>query len=256
MRPLVSITYMDFVLLALDPLVNYAAKARFKTGGQLRVPLVVKLTAGAKGQGVVHSQSFESWLMSVPGLRVVAPANASDAYWLMRYALRSDGPVVYVDHKRLFPTAGWLDLSHAEFDGTASVARSGRHATIVAHSYMVSVALAAARALAADGIECEVIDLRSLAPLDLPTVFKSVAKTGALLTLEEGQVVCGVGAEIAYRVQAKLGPVNVLRLGAVAAPLSSNPVLEAASLPDAARVAEAVRGLLHPLPTESPPLGA
>ncbi|HEY1725738.1 MAG TPA: transketolase C-terminal domain-containing protein [Steroidobacteraceae bacterium] len=246
LRPLVSITYMDFVLLALDPLVNYAAKARFKTGGQLRVPLVVKLTAGAKGQGVAHSQSFESWLMSVPGLRVVAPSNVADAYGLMRTALQADGPVVYVDHKRLFPTSGPLDdsVSGVPF-GAASVARSGMHATIVAHSYMVSVALAGAGLLAASGIDCEVIDLRSLAPLDLSTICTSVAKTGALLTLEEGQMGCGIGAEVACQVQAKLGPLKVSRLGAVAAPVSSNPVLEAASLPNAARVAESVRDLLQ-----------
>jgi len=246
LRPLVSITYMDFVLLALDPLVNYAAKARFKTGGQIRVPLVVKLTAGAKGQGVAHSQSFESWLMSVPGLRVVAPSNVANAYGLMRSALQADGPVVYVDHKRLFPTSGPLDDSAPEVPfGMATVSRPGRHATVIAHSYMVSVALAASGVLAATGIDCEVIDLRSLAPLDLATVCTSVSKTGALLTLEEGQVACGIGAEIACQVQARLGPVRVSRLGAVPAPVSSNPVLEAASLPDAARVAEAVRRLLR-----------
>jgi pyruvate/2-oxoglutarate/acetoin dehydrogenase E1 component len=245
LRTLVSITYMDFVLLALDPLVNYAAKARFKTGGQIRVPMVVKLTAGAKGQGVAHSQSLESWLMSVPGLRVVAPSNVADAYGLMRSALQADGPVIYVDHKRLFPTSGLLNASvHEVRLGQAAVSRPGRHATIVTHSYMVCVALTACEQLAVSGIDCEVIDLRSLAPLDLATVCASVAKTGALLTLEEGQVVCGIGAEIAYQVQARLGPVRVSRLGALPAPISSNPVLEAASLPDAARVAAAVRRLL------------
>ncbi|HEY3732108.1 MAG TPA: transketolase C-terminal domain-containing protein [Steroidobacteraceae bacterium] len=243
-RTLVSITYMDFVLLALDPLVNYAAKARFKTGGQIRVPMVVKVTAGAKGQGVAHSQSLESWLMSVPGLQVVAPSNVADAYGLMRSALQADGPVVYVDHKRLFPTSGLLStLPHEVPFGLAVVSRPGRNATIVTHSYMVSVALAACEQLAVDGIDCEVIDLRSLAPLDLDTICTSVSKTGVLVTLEEGQVVCGVGAEIACRVQARLGPVKVSRLGAVPAPVSSNPVLEAASLPDAARVADAVRHL-------------
>ena len=247
LRPLVSLTYMDFVLLGLDPLVNYAAKAHFKTGGQISVPLVLKLTAGAKGQGVVHSQSLESWLMAVPGLKVVAPSTPADAYGLMRTALRADGPVVYVDHKRLFPTAGMLDNAPAEIPfGLAAVRREGRHATIATHSYMAGVALAAATLLDATGISCEVIDLRSLAPLDLPTVCTSVAKTGALLTLEEGQVTCGVGTELAFQVQERLGPVKVARMGAVAAPISSNPVLEAASLPTAAQVADAVRLLLRP----------
>jgi pyruvate/2-oxoglutarate/acetoin dehydrogenase E1 component len=246
LRTLVSITYMDFMLLALDPLVNYAAKARFKTGGQVRVPMVVKVTAGAKGQGVAHSQSLESWLMSVPGLQVVAPSNVADAYGLMRSALQADGPVVYVDHKRLFPTSGPLNATAQQVPfGLAVVSRPGTTATIVTHSYMVGVALSACEQLAADGIDCEVIDLRSLAPLDLATICTSVSKTGALVTLEEGQVVCGIGAEIAWQVQARLGSVKVSRLGAVPAPVSSNPVLEAASLPDAARVADAVRQLIR-----------
>src|SRR3984885_3200494 len=106
LRPLVSITYMDFMMLGFDPLINYGAKLRYKTGGQLKAPLVVKTTAGAKGQGVAHSQCLEAWLMSVPGLKVVAPSTPADAYGLLKAALRHDGPVVYVDHKRLFPTAG------------------------------------------------------------------------------------------------------------------------------------------------------
>jgi acetoin:2,6-dichlorophenolindophenol oxidoreductase subunit beta len=246
LRSLVSITYMDFLLLGLDALVNYAAKARFKTGGQMRVPLVVKVTAGAKGQGVAHSQCLEAWLVSVPGLTVVAPSNVADAYGLMRSALQADGPVVYVDHKRLFPISGPLSVAtYAVPFGSASVVRAGRHATIVAHSYMVSVSLAACALLASAGIDCELIDLRSLAPLDLTTVCTSVSRTGALLTVEEGQTVCGIGAEIGCRVQAMLGPVRMSRLGAVPAPISSNPVLEAASLPDAGRIASAIRDLLR-----------
>ena len=245
MRPLVSLTYMDFVLLALDPLVNYAAKARFKTGGQIRVPMVVKLTAGAEEQGVVHSQSFEPWLMSVPGLRVVAPSTPQDAYGMMRAALRADGPVVFVDHKRLFPMAGML--ADAMFEtpiGRAVIVRPGRNATITAHSFMVSVALAAAALLEEDGISAEVIDLRSLAPLDTDCVGASVARTRVLLTLEEGQLTCGVGAEIAARLRANLPGARMGRIGAVAAPISCNPVLEAASLPNAEQVADAVRVLL------------
>ena len=106
LRPLVSITYMDFLMLGFDPLVNYAAKLRYKTGGQLRAPVIIKTTAGAKGQGVAHSQCIESWLMGVPGLKVVAPSTPADAYGLIKAAFREKGPVVFVDHKRLFPTAG------------------------------------------------------------------------------------------------------------------------------------------------------
>ena len=246
MRPLVSLTYMDFVLLALDPLVNYAAKARFKTGGQIRVPLVVKLTAGAKGQGVVHSQSFESWLMAVPGLQVVAPSNATDAYGLMRSALDADGPVVFVDHKRLFPTASWLaDAPVTVPLGLAAIARAGRDVTITSHSFMVTVALAAAAVLEREGISCEVIDLRSLAPLDDASVFASAGRTGALLSVEEGQLTCGLGAELIARLQPLLPHVAMARMGAVPAPISSNPVLEAASLPHVVGIAAAVRALLR-----------
>lgn len=245
MRPLVSITYMDFLMLGLDPLVNYAAKARFKTGGQLRVPLVVKTTAGAKGQGVAHSQCIEAWLMGVPGLAVVAPSTVADAYGLLKSALRAEGPVVFVDHKRLYPTAGEAPREPALVQfGQAVVRRPGADLTLASHGYMVRVALEAAERLASEGISAEVIDLRSLAPLDVDTVAASAARTGALVTLEEGQLACGVGAEVAFRVREAAGPVKVARVGALPAPVSSNPVLESACLPDAERVAAAARRLL------------
>jgi pyruvate dehydrogenase E1 component beta subunit len=245
MRPLVSITYMDFLMLGLDPLVNYGAKLRYKSGGQLSAPVVVKTTAGAKGQGVAHSQCIESWLMNVPGLKIVAPATPADAYGLLKSALREDGPVLYVDHKRLFPGAGEVPCVEDLIPiGKSILRRHGRDITIVAHSYMVRVAEAAADRLAAEGVSCEIIDLRSLAPLDLAAICESVARTSALLTLEEGQIPCGVGGEIAFRVQEELGPVRVARVGALPVPVSSNPVLEAACIPDAERVCQAVRQIL------------
>lgn len=245
LRPLVSITYMDFLMLGLDPLVNYAAKARYKTGGQIEVPLVVKTTAGAKGQGVAHSQCIEAWLMGVPGLKVVAPSTAADAYGLLKSALRERGPVVFIDHKRLFPTAGEVPLGEAAVPiGQAIVRRRGRHVTVATHSYMTRVAEEAASRVAAEGIDCEIVDLRTLAPLDMATVCDSAARTGALVTLEEGQLACGVGAEIAFRVREQLPALRVARVGPLAAPVSSNPVLESACLPDAERVAQAIRRTL------------
>lgn len=245
LRPLVSITYMDFLMLGFDALVNYAAKARFKTGGRITAPVVVKTTAGAKGQGVAHSQCLEAWLMGVPGLTVVAPSNVADAYGLMKAALAHDGPVVFVDHKRLFPTAGEAPLGEAITPiGQASVRRTGRDVTIATHGFMVRVALQAAAELAKGGVECEVVDLRTLAPLDIATLSTSVARTGALVTLEEGQLACGVGAEVAMRVHEALGPVRSARVGPLPAPISSNPVLEAAAIPDSARVVSGVRALL------------
>src|SRR5579864_7050284 len=171
LRPLVSITYMDFLMLGLDPLVNYAAKLRYKTGGRLCAPLVVKTTAGAKGQGVAHSQCIVAWLVGVPGLKVVAPATPADAYGLLKSALREDGPVVFVDHKRLFPIAGDVPLAESTVPlGEANILRKGVDITITTHSYMTRIAAEAATLLESDGISTEVIDLRSLAPLDMSTV--------------------------------------------------------------------------------------
>jgi len=246
MRPIVSVTYMDFIMMGLDPLVNYGAKLRFKTAGRLAAPMVLKTTAGAKGQGVAHSQCLEAWLMAVPGLKVVAPSNPADAYGLMKAALHERGPVVFVDHKRLFPIVGAAPKDGAPTPiGVAKLLREGRDVTLTAHSYMTRIALAAAESLAGDGIHCDVIDLRSLAPLDVGLIAASVRRTGALVTLEEGQLTCGVGAEVAARVQESLGPVSALRIGAAPAPVSSSPVLEASVIPNPARVAAAVKHWLR-----------
>lgn len=245
LRPVVSITYMDFLMLGLDPLVNYAAKARFKTAGQITVPLVVKTTAGAKGQGVAHSQCIEAWLMAVPGLKVVAPATPADAYGLMKTALRDNGPVLYVDHKRLFPTAGDVPTEEVLTPfGQVAVRRAGDDVTIASHGYMTRVALDAAERLARFGVSCEVVDLRSLAPLDITAIAASAARTGALVTVEEGQLTCGVGAEICFQVREQVGSLRVARVGALPAPVSSNPVLEVACLPNADRLVGVVRRLI------------
>src|SRR6201996_8006503 len=148
LRPIVSITYMDFMMLGFDPLINYGAKLRYKTGGQLTAPVVVKTTAGALGQGVAHSQCIESWLMSVPGLKVVAPSTPADAYGLMKAALRTDGPVVYIDHKRLFPIPGDVPLDDTVTPfAQAIIRRAGTAVTIATHSYMVRIAMEAAKKL-------------------------------------------------------------------------------------------------------------
>ena len=155
--------------------------------------------------------------------------------------------MLFVDHKRLYPTAGDMPADEVLVPlGRARVCRAGRHVTLVAHAYMVRMALAAAEALAGEGVDCEVIDLRSLAPLDVDTVATAVARTGALVTIEEGQATCGVGAEVAARVREALPgqPLRIARVAALPAPVSSNPVFEAACVPDAPRVAAAVRALL------------
>src|SRR5262249_28967138 len=153
----------------------------------------------------------------------------ADAYGLLKAALRDDGPVVFIDHKRLFRIAGEVPRGETVVPiGSAAVRREGTDVTIATHSYMTEVAADAAAELALSGISCEILDLRSLAPLDLPRLCASVAKTGRLLTLEEGQATCGVGAEVAFRVRETLGTARVARVAALPAPVSSNPVLEAA----------------------------
>ena len=245
LRPLAFITYFDFLMIGLDPLVNYAAKLRFKSAGQLTAPVVVKTTAGAKGQGPTHAQPLEAWLMGVPGLTVVTPSTSGDAYGLLKTALRAEGPVVFIDHKRLFPLGGEVpDVETLVPFGTAAIRREGRHATVVAYSYMSVLALQAAEALAKEGVEVEVIDLRSLWPLDWETLASSARRTGRVLFVEEGQTVCGVGAELAFGLRELVPGVQVARLGALRAPVSSSPVLESFVVPDAGKMATAVRALL------------
>ena len=184
--------------------------------------------------------------MNAPGLKIVAPSTPADAYGLLKAAIRDDGPVVYVDHKRLFPTAGFIPVEEAVVPlGKAVVRKPGNDVTVVSYSYMMSIVLEAADRLDKEGISCELIDLRTLAPLDLETLVDSTRRTGALLTVEEGQVVCGVGTEIAFVVRERVEQVQVARLGARRWPVSASPTLEAYCLPDPDRVMEAVKLLLR-----------
>jgi pyruvate/2-oxoglutarate/acetoin dehydrogenase E1 component len=245
LRPLAFITYLDFLMLGLDALVNYAAKLRFKSAGQLTAPLVVKATAGAKGQGPTHAQSLEPWLMNVPGLTVLAPSTAGDAYGLLKTALRAPGPVVFIDHKRLFPLGGLVpDGEELIPVGSAAVRREGSHLTLVAHSYMSVLALEAATKLAQSGIEADVIDLRSLWPIDWNTLVGSARKTGHVLFIEEGQTACGVGAELAFGLQERIAGLRIGRLGAHRAPVSASPVLEAYTIPSTSSIVQAAQRLV------------
>ncbi len=246
MRPVVCFTYMDFLTLGLDALVNYGAKLHYKTGGQLRAPIVVKVTAGAKGQGVAHAQAFDPWLMNVPGIKVVAPSCAADAYGLLKSAIRDEGPVVYIDHKRLFPTAGQVpDTEELTPLGRAAIRRRGTDLTIVSHGYLAQVAREAAETLDREGISCDLVDLRSLSPLDLDAIVSSAERTGAVLFVEEGQTVCGVGAELAFQVRERVDNLRVARLGALRTPVSSNPVFEPLCLPDRDRICQSARALVR-----------
>lgn len=248
-RPVLEIMFMDFMTLAMDQLVNHAAKLRYMTGGQHQVPLTVRVQGGAAGgMGAHHSQSFEAWFTHVPGLVVVAPSNAADAKGLLASAIRSDDPVIFVEHRGLYWAKGEVpDGEHRVPIGRAAIARPGRDATVAAWSRMVGTALAAADRLAAGGIEVEVIDMRSLLPLDLETLVASVARTGRLVVASEAVTTGGLGAEIAASVGSSAASrlrAPIERVGAPFVPVPAGSDLETLFIPSAERIVEAVRRTL------------
>jgi pyruvate dehydrogenase E1 component beta subunit len=248
LRPVVEVMFVDFVTLALDQLVNQAAKAHFMSGGQLTVPLVLR-TQGGAGQrgGAQHSQSLEAWLAHVPGLKVAMPSTAADAAGLLATAIADPNPVVLVESKALYFRREEVpdELPPVRF-GEAAVVRPGSHATVVALGRLVPEALAAAEELAGVGIEVEVIDPRTLVPLDLDTIVASVARTHRVVVAHEAVRHGGFGAEIAAQVQgAAFDELDapVARVGAPFAPVPFSPPLEDAYVPGSAEIAAAVRAL-------------
>jgi pyruvate/2-oxoglutarate/acetoin dehydrogenase E1 component len=249
LKPVVEIMFMDFVTLSMDALVNQAAKARFMFGGQYALPMVVRLPhGGGINAGPQHSQCLEAWLAHVPGLKVVCPSTVADAYALTRAAIADPDPVILVENKSLYALKGELPepLPSATI-GKADTARSGRDATIVTYGAMRAVALDAAGLLAKDGIEAEVLDLRSLQPWDEAAVLASLARTHRLVIVHEAVEAFGVGAEIAARM-ADIGfdelDGPIVRVGAPFMPVPFAKELEARYRPDATRVVEAVRRTL------------
>jgi pyruvate dehydrogenase E1 component beta subunit len=249
LRPVVEIMFIDFITLALDQLANHAAKLRYMSGGQLRIPLTVRVQCGISGaMGAHHSQSLEAWLAHVPGLKVVMPSNAADAKGLLKSAVRDDNPVVFIEHRALYWTRGNVpDGDHLTPIGEAAVVRPGEQVTLVALANMVGAALGAAGALAGDGISIEVIDPRSISPLDIGTIVQSVKKTGRLVIVHEAVEQGGIGAEIAATVQQHAFyylDAPILRVAAPFAPVPASPALEKGFLPDPARIVGAVRKLM------------
>jgi pyruvate dehydrogenase E1 component beta subunit len=248
-RPVLEIMFVDFITLALDQLVNAAAKAHFMSGGQLTVPMVLRTQGGAGQRGAAqHSQSLESWLTHVPGLKVVMPSRPSDAAWLLASAIADPNPVVFIENKTLYFRKGDVpEPAPAVPIGEAATLRDGRDVTVVALSRLVHDALAAADVLAADGIEVEVIDPRTLVPLDLATIVRSVERTGRLVVAHEAVGHGGFGAEIAAQVQAAAFDyldAPVMRVAAPFAPIPFSPPLEDAYLPGADEIVAAVRRLV------------
>jgi len=249
MRPVVEVMFIDFITLALDQVVNQAAKAHLMSGGQLQVPLVVRTQGGAGQRGAAqHSQSLESWLTHVPGLKVVMPSRAVDAAGLLATAIADPNPVVFVECKTLyFRKEDAPEQLPSVPLGRASVLREGGDVTIVALSRLVHDALAAAKRLAADdGIEAEVIDPRTLVPLDLEAIVASVERTGRLVVAHEAVEQGGFGAEVVARVQeAAFDSLDapIARVGAPFAPVPFSGPLEDAYLAGADEIVAAVRGL-------------
>jgi pyruvate dehydrogenase E1 component beta subunit len=251
LRPVIEIMFVDFVTLALDQLVNQAAKAHFMSGGQLTVPLVLR-TQGGAGQrgGAQHSQSLEAWLTHVPGLKVVMPATAADAAGLLRAAIADPNPVVYIENKTLYFRREAVEPQDVPI-GRAKVVRAGRDVTVVALSRLVHEAVAAADELATEDIEVEVVDPRTLVPLDLDTIVESVSRTHRLVVAHEAVEHGGFGAEIAAQVQAAAFDeldAPIARVGAPFAPIPFSPPLEDAYLPDRGEVIAAVRATLATQP--------
>jgi pyruvate dehydrogenase E1 component beta subunit len=250
MRPVAEIMFMDFTTIAMDQLVNQAAKLRFMFGGRAKVPLVLR-TPGGSGTGAAahHSQSLEAWFVHVPGLKVVMPSTPYDVKGLLLSSIRDDNPVVFVEHKLLYKTTGPVPEEPYTIPlGIADVKRTGQDVTIVATSIMVPRALEAAEALVEDGIEAEVVDPRTLKPLDDETITKSVIKTGKVLIVHEACKTGGVGAEIAARIMESDAfdylDAPIRRLAGLDIPVPYNRNLERHRVPQVADIVRAVKDLV------------
>src|SRR5690242_13150960 len=247
LRPIAELMFSDFFAVTWDMVANQIAKSRYMTDGQVTIPLVLRTANGAGLRfGAQHSQSIESWAMAIPGLKVVAPSTPADVVGLMAAAVRDDDPVIFCEHKALFADKGEVpDGEHVLPLGKAAIVREGRDCTIVALAAMVPKALAAADRLAADhGIDAEVVDLRSLVPLDVATILASVEKTSRLFTVEENPRLLGWGAEIAsivadegfWSLDAPIGRITTPHI-----PLPSASTLEDLAIPSTDRIVDEVR---------------
>jgi pyruvate/2-oxoglutarate/acetoin dehydrogenase E1 component len=249
-RPVVDMHFADFIATAMDELVNQAAKARYMFGGQCSVPMVLRMPDGAINSAAAHhSGSVEAWLLHTPGVKLVVPSTPYDAKGLLKAAIRDEDPVLYFEHKALFKTRG--DVPSEEYVvpmGVAAVRRPGRDVTILSYSLMVHRCLEAAEALAEEGIDAEVIDLRSLRPLDWDAIAESVRKTHRVVVAHEACRTGGVGAELAARIGEELFDeldAAVRRVAVKDVPMPFSPPLERAFMVDAEKIGGALRRLVE-----------
>ncbi|AEM46990.1 Transketolase central region [Acidithiobacillus ferrivorans SS3] len=255
LRPVVEIMTINFALLAMDAIVNMAAKIPFMSGGQFPMPLTIRMPGGVARQlGAQHSQRLEHQLMNVPGLRIVVPATPQDAYWQLRQAIRSDDPIIVLEHELLYFSKGEVDeAAEAPPIHQAVVRRQGRDITCIAYSQMFPLALQAAEQLATEGIELTIIDPRSLSPIDWETCARSVEQTHRCLIVEEDCRFAGAGAEFAATLQERcfyLLDAPIYRVAGIDLPTPFNGTLEAASIPRVEDIVLAARQIMTP-PGES-----
>ena len=244
-RPIVEIMTVNFMLLAMDQIVNHAAKLRYMSNGQITIPMVIRtVTGGGAALGATHSQMFEGWFAAVPGLKVVLPSDPYDALGLLRSAISDNNPVIFSEHALLYNITG--DVPNEEYTiplGSASVKREGDDVTLIAYSRMVHVALEAAEALSTRGVSAEVVDLRTLRPLDVDTIVESVKKTGRAVVVEETWKTGGFAGEVVSTIQEEAfdyldGP--VVRVGGIDVPTPYSEDLEAAVIPTPERLIDAL----------------
>ena len=249
MRPVVDMHFADFIGVCMDEILNQMAKARYMFGGQCSMPLVLRAPDGIiRSAAAQHSQSLEAFFLHIPGIKVVIPSNPADAKGLLKAAIRSEDPVLYFEHKGLFPLKGPVpEGDHIVPIGKAAISREGSDVTLVSYSMMMHRVLEAAEALEKEGISAEVIDLRTISPLDMETIYKSVAKTHRLVVVHEAVRTGGVGAEIAARVAEEMmddldAPIR--RLGAPFVPVPFSPSLERLVKITPEQICQAVREIL------------
>jgi len=251
MRPVVELMYMDFVYVAMDQLLNQAAKIRYMFGGKAKVPMVIRGQQGiGRGNGGQHSQSVEVMFMHIPGMKVACPSSPADAAGLLRTAIRDDNPIMFFEHKALYATKGEVpdDEDFSIPFGKANIVQQGTDATIVATLLYVSKAMEAAKILEKQGISVEVIDPRTIVPLDIDTIIESVKKTGRLVTVHEAHKTAGVGAEISAQVTERAFPyldAPPIRLGSKQCTLPFNLELENAVIPQVDEIVSAVKQSLY-----------
>jgi pyruvate/2-oxoglutarate/acetoin dehydrogenase E1 component len=262
MRPIADVQYGDFLFLASDQIINNAAKMRYMSGGRCQVPLVMRAPVGATGRGSQHAQNMERYFTGVPGLKVVAVSNAYDAKGILKAAVRDNNPVLIFEHKLLYGSkgarteAGAVDATSEIPDGDyvvpldqAAIRRSGSEVTILSWLLMLHFSLDAAHQLAGEGIDAEVIDVRSLSPIDYRTIGNSVKKTGRVVIVEEGPKTGGVNAEIAAGIQERFGQhlkTPIIRIASPDVPVPFSPILENAYRPSTPQIIQAARGLVRP----------